>query len=68
MKTKINSFDNVARVLSLVAANDGDVIVGGSRIAARSTAAWDPYEVWRTRVLPYQSVLRDAAAKANKPR
>lgn len=50
---------------TLVAANDKHVGEAGLRAAATASAAWDPYDIWRTRVLPYQSALRAAAETAN---
>ena len=55
-----------AQLPAMRAANDESMHDrADSRVGAPS-AAWDPYEVWRTRVLPYQRLARTQAAALSK--
>lgn len=65
MKMKSHTSEQSLQILTFVAANDNHIASAKAPVSD-SKNAWDPYEIWRTRVLPYQSVLSAAAARANK--
>lgn len=64
MKTKLTAETSPVRLPLMTAANDD--ACGTPAIAQPAPAAWDPHDVWRTRILPYQRQLRARAEAASK--
>ena len=60
MKTYLTNDLLPALVPVLRAANE-DAVRESAQPGARVAAGWDPHEVWRTRILPYQRQLRARA-------
>lgn len=49
-------------LVALVAANETQLTEAGVPRLSRAVIAWDPHEVWRTRILPYQRQQRSEAS------
>jgi hypothetical protein len=56
MKTNLTA-ESVPVQLPLARAANEDVH-GERAVVTTATAAWDPYDIWRTRILPYQRERR----------
>lgn len=60
MKTNLTA-EALPVQLPLIKAANEDVHRAATTVQQQTPAAWDPYDVWRTRILPYQRQLRALA-------
>ncbi len=63
MKTNLTA-ESVPALLPVIKAANEDVHGTAAIAQLKPAAAWDPYDVWRTRILPYQRQLRALADSA----
>ena len=66
MKINTSTEARAAGLMSAVPANDSDFAVSAAGACGRPAVAWCPHDVWRTRILPYQSRQRAAAASEGR--
>lgn len=64
MKTKLTAEATPVQLPLTKAANDD--VCAPPAITLSEPVAWDPFDVWRTRILPYQRQRRALADKTAK--